>query len=70
MRQGEDLAVAVAEAAPEDLCDGDVLVVAHKVVSKAEGRVRRLEAIEPGPRACAMAAEHGTDPRVVQAILD
>lgn len=62
--------MAVAEAAPEDLCDGDVLVVAHKVVSKAEGRVRRLEAIEPGPRASELAAEHGKDPRVVQAILD
>jgi coenzyme F420-0:L-glutamate ligase / coenzyme F420-1:gamma-L-glutamate ligase len=47
-----------------------VLVVAHKVVSKAEGRVRRLEEIEPGERARGLAAEHGKDARLVQAVLD
>jgi coenzyme F420-0:L-glutamate ligase/coenzyme F420-1:gamma-L-glutamate ligase len=57
-------------AAPGDLADGDVLVVAHKVVSKAEGRVRRLGDIEPGERATALAAEHRKDPRLVQAVLD
>jgi coenzyme F420-0:L-glutamate ligase/coenzyme F420-1:gamma-L-glutamate ligase len=45
-------------------------VVAHKVVSKAEGRLRRLETIEPGEGARALAAEHGKDPRLVQAVLD
>jgi coenzyme F420-0:L-glutamate ligase/coenzyme F420-1:gamma-L-glutamate ligase len=57
-------------AAPEDLRDGDVLVIAHKVVSKAEGRVRRLEEIEPGERANALAEEHGKSPALVQAVLD
>ena len=47
-----------------------MLVVAHKVVSKAEGRVRRLDEIEPGEEARALAAEHGKDPRLVQAVLD
>jgi coenzyme F420-0:L-glutamate ligase/coenzyme F420-1:gamma-L-glutamate ligase len=47
-----------------------VLVVAHKVVSKAEGRVRRLDEIDPGERARALAAEHGKDARLVQAVLD
>jgi coenzyme F420-0:L-glutamate ligase/coenzyme F420-1:gamma-L-glutamate ligase len=47
-----------------------VLVVAHKVVSKAEGRMRRLDEIEPGERAVALAAEHRKDPRLVQAVLD
>jgi coenzyme F420-0:L-glutamate ligase/coenzyme F420-1:gamma-L-glutamate ligase len=47
-----------------------VLVVAHKVVSKAEGRVRRLAEIEPGERARTLAAEHGKDARLVQAVLD
>jgi coenzyme F420-0:L-glutamate ligase/coenzyme F420-1:gamma-L-glutamate ligase len=47
-----------------------VLVIAHKVVSKAEGRVRRLADIEPGERATALAAEHRKDPRLVQAVLD
>jgi coenzyme F420-0:L-glutamate ligase / coenzyme F420-1:gamma-L-glutamate ligase len=44
--------------------------VAHKVVSKAEGRLRLLSDIEPGERARALAAEHGRDPRLVQAVLD
>jgi coenzyme F420-0:L-glutamate ligase / coenzyme F420-1:gamma-L-glutamate ligase len=47
-----------------------VLVAAHKVVSKAEGRVRRLGDIEPGERATALAAEHRKDARLVQAVLD
>jgi len=70
IRPGDDLAALLAAAAPADLFDGDVLVVAHKVVSKAEGRVRRLEEIEPGERARTLAAEHGKDPRLVQAVLD
>jgi coenzyme F420-0:L-glutamate ligase/coenzyme F420-1:gamma-L-glutamate ligase len=45
-------------------------VVAHKAVSKSEGRLRRLEEIEPGERARELAEEHGKDPRLVQAVLD
>ncbi len=67
---GDDLAGLIAQAAPTDLAGGDVLVVAHKVVSKAEGRVRRLEQIEPGERARQLADEHGKDARLVQAVLD
>jgi coenzyme F420-0:L-glutamate ligase / coenzyme F420-1:gamma-L-glutamate ligase len=70
VRPGDDLAGMLAAAAPEDLAAGDVLVVAHKVVSKSEGRVRRLRDIEPGERARALAAEHRKDARVVQAVLD
>jgi coenzyme F420-0:L-glutamate ligase/coenzyme F420-1:gamma-L-glutamate ligase len=71
IRPGDDLAGLVAAAAPpEDLRDGDVLVVAHKVVSKAEGRVRRLEDIEAGERARELADEHRKDARLVQAVLD
>jgi coenzyme F420-0:L-glutamate ligase / coenzyme F420-1:gamma-L-glutamate ligase len=47
-----------------------VIAVAHKVVSKAEGRVRRLAEVDPGRDASALATEHGKDPRVVQAVLD
>jgi coenzyme F420-0:L-glutamate ligase / coenzyme F420-1:gamma-L-glutamate ligase len=47
-----------------------VLVVAHKAVSKAEGRIRRLSDIDPGDRARELAAEHEKDPRLVQAVLD
>jgi coenzyme F420-0:L-glutamate ligase / coenzyme F420-1:gamma-L-glutamate ligase len=70
VRPGDDLAALVAEAAPPGLADGDVLVIAHKIVSKAEGRVRLLDEIEPGERARALAADHGKDPRLVQAVLD
>ena len=46
-----------------------MLVVAHKAVAKAEGRVVRLADVEPGARARALAAEHGKDPRLVELIL-
>jgi coenzyme F420-0:L-glutamate ligase / coenzyme F420-1:gamma-L-glutamate ligase len=73
VRPGDDLAALLADAAARidgGLNPRDVLAVAHKVVSKAEGRVVALAAIDPGPRARALAAEHGKDPRHVQAILD
>jgi len=50
------------------LVAGDVVAIAHKVVSKAEGRVRSLEDVKPGPRAHELA--HGRDPRLVQVVLD
>jgi len=70
---GAPLAELIADAAPDDLASGDVLVVAHKAVSKAEGRTRRLDQIDPGERALELAgsdAARGKDPRLVQAILD
>lgn len=70
MRPGDDLGALLAGAAPTDLGDGDILVVAHKVVSKSEGRLRVLEEVEPGERALALAGDHGKDPRVVQVVLD
>ena len=66
---GEDLASLIAGAAGE-LGDGEIVVVAHKAVSKAQGRVRLLDEIEPGEQAQALGAAHGKDPRHVQAILD
>ncbi len=70
MRPGDDLAALLAAAAPQDLRDGDVLCVAHKVVSKAEGRIRRLADVEPRERALTLAGQQGKDPRLVQAVLD
>jgi coenzyme F420-0:L-glutamate ligase / coenzyme F420-1:gamma-L-glutamate ligase len=67
---GDDLGELIAAAAPPDLDDGDVLVVAHKVVSKAEGRVRRLGDVNPGERARDLAASQGKDARAVQVVLD
>jgi coenzyme F420-0:L-glutamate ligase/coenzyme F420-1:gamma-L-glutamate ligase len=70
VRPGDDLGALLATATPPDLADGDVIVIAHKVVSKAEGRVRLLDEIEPGDRARALAAEQDKDARLVQAVLD
>jgi coenzyme F420-0:L-glutamate ligase/coenzyme F420-1:gamma-L-glutamate ligase len=70
VRPGDDLAALLSAAAPQDLRDGDVLCLAHKVVSKAEGRIRRLADIEAGERALTLAAQQGRDPRLVQAVLD
>jgi coenzyme F420-0:L-glutamate ligase / coenzyme F420-1:gamma-L-glutamate ligase len=66
VREGADLAALIAERAT--LEDGDVVVVAQKVVSKAEGRVVRLADVEPSPRATELAGEEG-DPRRMEAIL-
>ena len=67
MRAGDDIAALIAEA---DVRDGDVVVIAQKVVSKAEGRVVKLADVEPGARAQQIARDHGKDPRLVQVVLD
>jgi len=70
---GDDLAGLIAERLGDDpgpLAEGDVLVIAHKVVSKAEGRLRSLADATPSTRAEALAARFGKDPRQVQVVLD
>jgi coenzyme F420-0:L-glutamate ligase/coenzyme F420-1:gamma-L-glutamate ligase len=64
---GDDLAELIAGAA--QLEDGDVLVVAHKVVSKAEGRVLRLDAVDASELAKGIAGADGRDARQVEAVL-
>ena len=66
IREGDDLAALVTDRVT--LEDGDVLVVAQKAVSKAEGRVVRLDDLEPSERALELAGE-GEDPRRTEAIL-
>ncbi len=69
---GDDLAALLLQALADNeltLAQGDVLVIAQKVVSKAEGRYLRLADVEPGPRAQALAAEADKDPRQVECIL-
>jgi len=66
---GAELAALLAGAAPE-LRDGDILVLAHKALSKVEGRVRRLDEVEPSERARELARGHDKDPRAVQVVLD
>jgi coenzyme F420-0:L-glutamate ligase/coenzyme F420-1:gamma-L-glutamate ligase len=71
IRTGDDLGSLLADAAARvgGLRAGDVVVVAHKAVAKAEGRVVALGDVEPGERARALGAEHGKDPRLVELIL-
>jgi coenzyme F420-0:L-glutamate ligase/coenzyme F420-1:gamma-L-glutamate ligase len=57
-------------AARAELSDGDIVVVSQKVVSKAEGRVRRLTSVIPGTEARKMAALLGKDPALVQLVLE
>jgi coenzyme F420-0:L-glutamate ligase / coenzyme F420-1:gamma-L-glutamate ligase len=66
IRQGDDLGALIAGAAA--LEDGDVVVVAQKAVSKAEGRVVRLSDLDPSPRAHELAGDE-RDPRELEAVL-
>jgi coenzyme F420-0:L-glutamate ligase/coenzyme F420-1:gamma-L-glutamate ligase len=74
IRPGDDLAAilrAAAQRLPDPgLAPTDVLCIAHKVVSKAEGRVRRLAEVTPREEAAALATEHDKDPRLVELILE
>src|SRR4051794_9286788 len=56
-------------AAAASLADGDVLVVSQKVVSKAEGQLRRLSSVIPGAEARRLAAVLGKEPALVELIL-
>ena len=72
MRSGDDLARLVLDglaASGERLGDGDVLVLAQKIVSKAEGRSVRLADVTASPRARELAAQCDKDPRLVELIL-
>lgn len=51
------------------LQSGDILVLAHKIVSKAEGRLTKLSDIVPSPGALALAKTTGKDPALVELIL-
>jgi coenzyme F420-0:L-glutamate ligase / coenzyme F420-1:gamma-L-glutamate ligase len=68
---GELISTVLASGpAPERLRSGDVLVIAHKVVSKAEGQVRSLADVVPSERAIELAAPGGRDARQMQVVLD
>jgi coenzyme F420-0:L-glutamate ligase/coenzyme F420-1:gamma-L-glutamate ligase len=72
IRIGDDLAEMIAEALTRTevaAADGDVLVVAQKIVSKAEGRQVRLADVTPSDRALELADIANKDSRVVELIL-
>jgi coenzyme F420-0:L-glutamate ligase/coenzyme F420-1:gamma-L-glutamate ligase len=67
LREGDDLAAMIVERA--ELEDGDVVAVAQKAISKIEGRVVRLNGIEPSSRAKEIAGEDGDAARRIEVIL-
>ena len=72
IRHGDDLAdiiVASLQKSDIQLGDNDILVIAQKIVSKAEGRTINLAAITPGQRAHELAKQAEKDPRLVELIL-
>ena len=64
-----DLLVSAIALAELMLQDGDVLVLAQKIVSKAEGRLVQLAGVAPSARAQSLAREAGKDPRIVELML-
>lgn len=72
IRPGDDLAEIIATAITDEhqITDHDVLVIAHKIVSKAEGRIRALGDVRPTNQAIELAERLGKDPRHVQVVLD
>ena len=69
---GDDLSEIVAQALEADdiaLQDGDILVLAQKIVSKAEGRYAYLDETVPSARALELAARTGKDPRRIEIVL-
>jgi len=69
IRPGDDLAALIVRNSGP-IRGGDVIVVAQKVVSKAEGRIRSLSDVTPSKRAIELAGKLDADSRMVQVILD
>lgn len=72
IRPGDDLAdilVSALEAAGIVMRDGDILVLAQKIVSKAEGRLVNLADVTPSPAALELAGRSRKDPRLAELIL-
>jgi coenzyme F420-0:L-glutamate ligase / coenzyme F420-1:gamma-L-glutamate ligase len=72
VQAGDDLSALVAaglEGAGQRLQDRDIVVLAQKIVSKAEGRAVDLATVTPSDEAFALAREVGKDPRIVEIVL-
>jgi coenzyme F420-0:L-glutamate ligase/coenzyme F420-1:gamma-L-glutamate ligase len=70
--RGDSIGALIVEACARQsitLTSDDILVVAHKIVSKAEGRILRLDDVEPSARALELARELAKDARLVEIIL-
>ena len=72
IRRGDDLCAQIAAAARRARIhfeDGDILVIAQKIVSKSEGATLLLRKIKPSPKARALAKKFKRDPRVIEVVL-
>lgn len=72
IQRGDDLAAIILRGVREanlELRDDDVLVLAQKIVSKAEGRMVRLRDVVPSPRALELAQQSGKDARFCEVVL-
>ena len=70
VRPGDDLVDLIAQAAGDDMLGaGDVVVVTHKIVSKAEGRLVDLNTVEPSPLVKSFAERYDKDPRQIEVVL-
>lgn len=72
IRPGDDLAALIRDAAQaqgENIQDGDIVVIAQKIVSKSEGRIVHLADVVPGERARQMAEDSGKDARQIEVVL-
>ena len=72
VKEGDDVALLISEALHKveiRPAERDVFVVAQKIISKAEGRIVRLDSVEPSPRAREWALAYDKDPRVVEVVL-
>ncbi len=72
VRPGHDIAAMILRALADsdvELRSGDILVVAQKIVSKAEGQLVRLDQVEPSAEARALAAETEKEPELVELLL-
>ena len=72
IRPGKDLAeclTAAARRAALRFEDGDILVIAQKIVSKAEGALVSLASVKPSPQARALATKLKKDPRAMEVVL-
>lgn len=72
IRPGDNIPEIILRALPESglsLQDGDILVLAQKIVSKSEGRLVNLAEVQPSPRAIQLGAEIEKDARLIELVL-
>ena len=72
IKEGDDLALLICQAAKKQgtpVQDGDVIVITHVVVARAEGNVVNIETVTPSKFAKTVAKTTGKDPRLIEIVL-